>query len=216
MSRLWRRWYRSRREFDILLGLDRGINLLRDDSLINNLHVMSLTTTRDFLISSQMLRTQEFWSSSGKIFGKRTKILKYSHVNDQTEIKGKFFIGNQLVREGGNQNMKKIPASWGENLLHLSQRALARGLKWSKFSLRLAGIFWILRFLPRSPVDSLYISQINTILNISENCPVVKYLSSCPRVKIMNLKNRPLVTPYHPLATCSAEFWLVTWQELIR
>ena len=80
------------------MELDRGINLLRDDSLINNLHVMSLTTTRDFLISSQMLRTQEFWSSSGKIFGKRTKILKYSHVNDQTEIKGKFLTQkNQIL-----------------------------------------------------------------------------------------------------------------------
>lgn len=77
-------------EFDILLELDHGINLLSDDSLINNLHVMSLTTTRDFLISSQMLRTQEFCSSSGKIFGKRTKILKYSHVNDRTEIMWKF------------------------------------------------------------------------------------------------------------------------------
>ena len=75
------------REFDILLELDHSINLLSDDSLINNLHVMSLISTRDFLISSQMLRTQEFCSSSGKIFGKRTKILKYSHVNDQTEIK---------------------------------------------------------------------------------------------------------------------------------
>ena len=73
---------RGTREFDMLLELDHGINLLSDDSLINNLHVMSLTTTRDFLISSQMLRTQEFCSSSGKILGKRTKILKYSHVND--------------------------------------------------------------------------------------------------------------------------------------
>ena len=49
--------------------LDRGINLLRDDSLINNLHVMSLISNRDFLISSQMLRTQEFCFSSGKIGG---------------------------------------------------------------------------------------------------------------------------------------------------
>ena len=54
-------------ECDILLELDRGINLLKDDSLINNLHVMSLISTRDFLISSQMLRTQEFCFSSGKI-----------------------------------------------------------------------------------------------------------------------------------------------------
>ena len=64
---------------------------------------------------------------------------------------------------GRNQNMKKIPSSWRENLLHLSQRALARGLKWSKFSLRLDGIFWILRFLPRTPVDLLYITQIKGI-----------------------------------------------------
>ena len=56
-------------ECDILLELDRGINLLKDDSLINNLHVMSLISTRDFLISSQMLRTQEFCFSSGKIGG---------------------------------------------------------------------------------------------------------------------------------------------------
>ena len=76
-------------EFDILLELDGGINLLKDDSLINNLHVMSLITARDFLISSQMLRTQEFCSSSGKIDGERTKILACSHVNDKTEIKRK-------------------------------------------------------------------------------------------------------------------------------
>ena len=56
-------------ECDILLELDGGINLLKDDSLINNLHVMSLISTRDFLIRSQMLRTQEFCFSSGKIGG---------------------------------------------------------------------------------------------------------------------------------------------------
>ena len=170
--------------------------------------------------------------------------------------------------------MRKIPSSWGKNLLHLSLRALPearlftklqfwysqsgtaengegmpRGLvqssqtkpsfpphsfaytgrsalflcrfankrgrlKWSKFSLRLDGIFWILRFLPRTLGDSIYISRLNAVLNISKNFPVVKYLSSCPRVKIMNQKNRPLSPPYHPLATCSAEFWLVTWQKL--
>ena len=38
--------------------LDRGINLLRDDSLINNLDVMSLITTWEFLINSQMLRAR--------------------------------------------------------------------------------------------------------------------------------------------------------------
>lgn len=38
--------------------LDRGIDLLRDDSLINNLDVMSLITTWEFLINSQMLRAR--------------------------------------------------------------------------------------------------------------------------------------------------------------
>ena len=33
----------------------------------------------------------------------------------------------------------------------------------ANFSLRLDGIFWILRFFPRTPVDILYISRINSI-----------------------------------------------------
>ena len=50
----------------------------------------------------------------------------------------------------------------------------------------------------------LYISWTNTILNIFENCPVVKNLLSCPRAKITNKKDRPLSPPYHPLS------WILT------
>ena len=71
----------------IIEELDRGINLLRDDSLINNLDVMSLITTWEFLINSQMLRA--YVGIYVLNVGKRTKILKYSHVNDQAEINRK-------------------------------------------------------------------------------------------------------------------------------
>ena len=46
-----------------------------------------------------------------KVYSDRTAT-KHVDKND--------FIGNHPVSERRNRNMKKIPSSWGENLLHLS------------------------------------------------------------------------------------------------
>ena len=54
------------------------------------------------------------------------------------------------------------------------------------FSLKLAGIFWILRFFPRTAVVILYISWIKAIFNISQTVLLLQNLLSCPRAKITN------------------------------
>ena len=68
------------------------------------------------------------------------------------------------MSEGENRNMKKIPASWREKFAIWARGpAGPEGSNGKYFFLRLDGIFWILRFFPRTPVDILYISRINSI-----------------------------------------------------
>ena len=92
-----------------------------------------------------------WWYAGSSTFKCRlsAKTLEIKRENILRVASNKNIIGYQLVSEGENRNMKKIPAS------SLAQMA--------NFSLRLDGIFWIVRFFPRTPVDILYISRINSI-----------------------------------------------------
>ena len=85
----------------------------------------------------------------------------YSHKNNPP--KSWLLLDINWCQREKTEIWRKFQQAEEKNLPFEPEGPQGQRAQMANFSLRLDGIFWILRFFPRTPVDILYISRINSI-----------------------------------------------------